>query len=61
MAGNEEMYLIPRNVVVAIGEYLSQRPWSEVEQVMPILRSLSPAPDYQKEALAENAEAPHGE
>lgn len=39
-AENEVMYLIPESVVIALGEYLSNKPWKEVAKVMPILQSL---------------------
>jgi len=36
-------YIISENVVQALLVYLSQRPWREVEQIMPALQHLQEA------------------
>lgn len=40
MITNEAHYLIPEKVLKAVGDYLSERPWREVQEVMPILQHL---------------------
>lgn len=42
----EDTLLIPKSVVIAIGDYLSKRPWSEVNQVMPVLQNLETLSSY---------------
>lgn len=39
-----EDLLIPREVRDALVKYLATRPWQEVQEVMPILIQLPPAP-----------------
>lgn len=54
MESNEQMFLIPKSVVMAIGEYLATRPWKEVNQVMPVLQGLELA----SPSAAETATSP---
>ncbi len=51
----ETQYLIPESLRVALVNYLAQKPFAEVSQVIPALQRLqkAPEPDPAKE-LAEN-------
>jgi hypothetical protein len=38
-------FLIERETLAAVVQYLSLRPWREVHQIMPALMNLQPAPE----------------
>lgn len=54
----EQPLILPRGLVSELFEYLSQRPWREVANVMPVLHSALTAPAQMQEDHLKRSQQP---
>lgn len=45
MTNSSKMFLISEDMAMTIIDYMSQRPWFEVQQLIPAIQRLQPAPE----------------